>query len=771
MLREKRLGRVRNNVFDRMCRFLSTVLPPDNLFPPSLHVMQGLVECPEPSKYEHHVCKQDHCRFQYAPKHEWWKHAEDKCPTCGEPRFKRKTSASGGLILTPQKAFWYFPIKEVIQNKFFNNTKWTQLRRSDMEWAAQDPCNFFGAGEARRLNALFDGKLMHPHSGCYELGMDWVQVFNITMHSVGVIGIRSTDIPIEHRGNREFSDVLLIIPGPNEPHNLDIFLEPLLEDLRSCGPLGDGFKVSEHKMVDGLQEIVEFMHTVFLVKWHVDRPALGALLKASSVAAYMACCWCLFQSTRVGNGMYPLGYSHPEPQTLLHKDTDPPMPPPSKYMHDDSLKLSHDQHMHVAGEAEAGRFSAKKAGCRGVSPVFKMLPYADRNNLCLVPAAHGFLHGLVKGLWEKILYKGKRTEDVAWYTLSDEKRAILRQRGREIRTTSEFGRGYKCVVDQRGGYTMEDWLHFTETFSPLLRHGDILHEQVAEMWELLRGAVLFYMRACTPEELQPANRRAAREKLIQYGRLLQGTPRLLNGDEDPNLLRMPLSMCTPNLHMLVCRLFEQEAAQGCTAHNLEFWLERLMQLVKENLKYRICMCPERLFISDHCLDLALDNCSRQPGIRSFDEWCPSYRSLPLRGNKEDMDEGDEEGRQMIGVGKAIRRGDQSAVHEVAASFLRRLRPAGWALENLSPNCSNIRRFFQADIPLVGSVNAADYSRAKSRVSYYVLYRLAVGRQGNEREEHRVAKVKEFLMLRPAEDQADADLLRLAVCDVIAGVPR
>ncbi|BDA43909.1 hypothetical protein COCOBI_05-0920 [Coccomyxa sp. Obi] len=151
--------------------------------------------------------------------------------------------------------------------------------------------------------------------------------------------------------------------------------------------------------------------------------------------------------------------------------------------------------------------------------------------------------------------------------------------------------------------------------------------KVAEMWEILREAVLFYMRACTPEELQPANRCAAREKLIQYGRLLQG----------------PL---------------------------------------------------------DSSMETRTPTSCRQPGIRLFDEWCPSYRSLPLRGNEEHMDKGDEEGRQMIGVGKSIRSSDRSAVHE-----------------------------------------------------------------GNEREEHRVAEVKEFLMLRPAEDQADADLLRLAVCDV------
>ena len=70
----------------------------------------------------------------------------------------------------------------------------------------------------------------------------------------------------------------------------------------------------------------------------------------------------------------------------------------------------------------------------------------------------------------------------AWYVVDDVGRAVLRQRGAEIQVTSEFGRSYKCVVDQRGSYTMEDWLVLTETFSQLLlRHNDILHPMVSSL--------------------------------------------------------------------------------------------------------------------------------------------------------------------------------------------------------------------------------------------------------------------------------------------------
>lgn len=49
---------------------------------------------------------------------------------------------------------------------------------------------------------------------------------------------RSADIPEKYKGKREFSEVTIIIPGPREPTNLDIYLEPLLEDLAEYGPDG-----------------------------------------------------------------------------------------------------------------------------------------------------------------------------------------------------------------------------------------------------------------------------------------------------------------------------------------------------------------------------------------------------------------------------------------------------------------------------------------------------------------------------------------------------
>ena len=145
--------------------------------------------------------------------------------------------------------------------------------------------------------------------------------------------------------------------------------------------------------------------------------------------------------------------------------------------------------------------------------------------------------------------------------------------------------------------------------------------------------------------------------------------------------------------------------------------------------------------------------------------CHACRQEELRGNPEDLDGGDEHGVQLIGVGHKIKHEQLDATCASAASFIQRLRPQGWTQGDIQAGCDDVRCYFQADLPHVGSVNSVGYSRPTNSISYYVLYRVVVGRGPTEREESRVAKVRSFLRLMASEQQADAEVLRLAVCDV------
>ena len=50
-------------------------------------------------------------------------------------------------------------------------------------------------------------------------------------------------------------------------------------------------------------------------------------------------------------------------------------------------------------------------------------------------------------------------------------------------------------MKKHGSYVMEDWLHFTETFSLYLLHGNLLGPKQRRMWGLLRSATIFCFRA------------------------------------------------------------------------------------------------------------------------------------------------------------------------------------------------------------------------------------------------------------------------------------
>ena len=105
---------------------------------------------------------------------------------------------------------------------------------------------------------------------------------------------------------------------------------------------------------------------------------------------------------------------------------------------------------------------------------------------------------------------------------------------------------------------------------------------------------------------------------------MQMPSKLLKTDFFSALQKMPLNMFTPNLHRACCRLYAQEEQRGAVAKDLELFIERDVQRVKENLKYRISARPEALFVHDKLADEALA-AHKSQGIRQFDAICPDYR--------------------------------------------------------------------------------------------------------------------------------------------------
>ena len=91
--------------------------------------------------------------------------------------------------------------------------------------------------------------------------------------------------------------------------------------------------------------------------------------------------------------------------------------------------------------------------------------------------------------------------------------------------------------------------------------------------------------------------------------------------------------------------------------------------------------------------------------------------MSLRGHPQRQDDGDDEGRQLIGVGAGVKSRGREAFKELLQKHIIRAKhPMYFALSSKLPN---VLMHKQADLPGVGTVNAQAYDRAVSRVSYFV----------------------------------------------------
>jgi hypothetical protein len=269
---------------------------------------------------------------------------------------------------------------------------------------------------------------------------------------------------------------------------------------------------------------------------------------------------------------------------------------------DESLKLTNEQQWargdkitYLQAEARQGRTTKKKVeeakkqtGCKGLSIIPHILPYVDYNNLFVVPVAHVLLYGLVAGYMNYIMRDGKHSEIGNYPVLDAATRKTIKQRGSGIGVTSEFGRRYKDVVQYKGSYRMEDWLHFTTVFSYYVFLDGTLPQPLEKMWKLLQIIVHHYCHGI-PYSQSEAEKAAG--CLMEYAKMVEE--------------HFETKMCTYNLHIAVCRLPVQEHQRGAAAMSMEFVVERAMQIFKQRSGRRVSRDPEKIFVGDYMLEQSL----------------------------------------------------------------------------------------------------------------------------------------------------------------------
>jgi hypothetical protein len=525
---------------------------------------------------------------------------------------------------------------------------------------------------------------------------------------------------------------------------------------------GDGVLVTETKS-DGTRRT--FHHKVFIVGVFGDTPALKKLQAWLAHNAKLGCGWCIVRSTRDGNAQYWYGYSA---DTEIGWLTDAP-PLRLAKCGADVTRLSHKQQERRALDVVEEVARPTEVGAHGISPLVGTkklsnhnplgLSYVDYNDLWIVPIGHAALLGLVKDFWKALLGPVKKGQPRPWYALPADSKAEIHRRAAELDSTDDFGRPYRCIVTERGSWVMENWLHWTESFSCLIlapsggKH--VLHDKrLHEMWGLLRDFLLHHMRMVDPYLSEADFREArhtARSNLERYAALAQD-----------NFGRV---LCKYNLHLLVCRLWQQQRKRGHTAFYSEFWVEGLVQLVKSSTKYRSTTQPELVIVGHLLLGRRLAVLKQEQGLKSFDEY---FGAGGMQG--VNMDEGI--ACQMLGSGKALGPSERAAAEAALARYVKDMTPEVW--DEVMVAGAELLRYTYAsqyvgldtDAPHL-LLKSVAYLRSVKRVSYYVRVRYAEPQGGQMREVQYVARIKYFLKAtpNPAAGAQAAEPLRIAVADL------
>lgn len=262
-----------------------------------------------------------------------------------------------------------------------------------------------------------------------------------------------------------------------------------------------------------------------------DTPANRKLSLWLSHNAYRGCGWCWLQSVREqgDSANWWRGYLRRAPAGDYYGADRPSTAPPPFFSYAGASQLSDADQRSRAARVPTGGVDPRCVGAHGPSPLVHGIAYLT-HDVFLLPVMHACLLGLVKDFLALIFSTGKRGEARPWYRIPTWGRAVMVARAQHLRLTDDFGRPYLDVVNCRGSWVIENYLHFLETFSiyifsPHATQGELLNDTLRTMWQHLRNAVLAVLRPLVPG--QPPRDTAenaaqyAKAELMEYGKLAE----------------------------------------------------------------------------------------------------------------------------------------------------------------------------------------------------------------------------------------------------------
>ncbi|XP_063949039.1 uncharacterized protein LOC108203290 [Daucus carota subsp. sativus] len=217
--------------FTEMLKLLADILPLKNELPTSTYEAKKIL-CPMGMNVKKiHACP-NHCVL-FRNEHEHL-HA---CPKCGASRFKREgsNSSSNDKKRTPIKVLRYLPIVERFK-RLFANVNDAKLLRWHAEGRKSDGMLRHPADSPqwRSIDGKFPefgGELRNLRLGLCADGMNPYRTLS-SNHSTWPVLLTIYNLPPWLCMKRKYIMLALLIPGPKEAgNNIDVYLQPLIEDL------------------------------------------------------------------------------------------------------------------------------------------------------------------------------------------------------------------------------------------------------------------------------------------------------------------------------------------------------------------------------------------------------------------------------------------------------------------------------------------------------------------------------------------------------------
>ncbi|EFJ39431.1 hypothetical protein VOLCADRAFT_100978, partial [Volvox carteri f. nagariensis] len=425
--------------------------------------------------------------------------------------------------------------------------------------------------------------------------------------------------------------------------------------------------------------------------------------------------------------------------------------------------------------------AALQTGCKGLT-AFAALLYVDLSCLFTVSTGHALLFGVVSDFVDytlRSLKDIKPADPDAKLVMSREAHQRVAARGQFLVVTSDFRRRYKCIMQYRKSYRMEDWLHFVETFSSYIFKRDVLPEALRALCWSLCSTVMHYFWPWPPDETREqflVAAKAAACKLRAY------TTRLEE-------LEVPGYMFTVNLHTCVCRLYDQECQLGSVAGFSDLPVERMMQQMKTQGGRMVSQAPEKHYAQWLCLMRASESLTEADPATGAKHTTNQQleRMLARRAVNTEAAWFDKPGANGYLLGRGhmvypspervaqVRAAMASLVHWYALAFED---VASWTLGpsasyeldtdrldrvlmSTPPDCPKARSFLHAEALDEEQYFGAEYGRQQQRTSCWACYQAEVG---NKTRTY-AAYLKYFVHL-PAEDGAQD--VHFTVADVYSG---